>query len=157
MSSGDIKQSCLQVMEKANVVVVTSHDSDGSLFSRAMFNLRYAKQFPRLKRLFGRHQDDLLVYLTTNASSKKVAQLRHDPRIALHYCIPRTFKGVMLGGNAEVTQDDEIRRAIWQNGWERYYPAGATDPDHAVIVLRPARLRGWLSGQPFDIHQEQGQ
>ena len=155
MNVDDIKQSCLQVMEQSEVVVVTTRDADGSLFSRSMFNLRCANQFPNLRQLFDGHRDDLLVYLSTNTSSKKVEQLRLDPHAALHYGVPRSFLSVMLWGKVELTQDEKIRRALWQEGWEMYFPQGPLDPDYTALVLRPSRLRGWLGKQAFDTHMEQ--
>jgi general stress protein 26 len=154
MITEDIKRSCIQVMEESEIVVVTTKDADGSLLSRSMFNLRCASKYPNLKPLFDGHRDDLLVYLGTNTSSNKVQQLRHEPHVALHYCVPNVFRDVMLGGSVEITQDDAIRRDLWQEGWEMYYPQGPTDPDFTILVLRPKRLRGWLGGRAFDLTLE---
>ncbi|KUK27322.1 MAG: Uncharacterized protein XD60_0564 [Acetothermia bacterium 64_32] len=36
----------------------------------------------------------------------------------------------MLGGEVEIVADPGIRNALWNAGWERYYPAGPDDPDY---------------------------
>ena len=55
----------------------------------------------------------------------------------------------MLSGKIEIETDLEIKRQIWQDGWERYYPQGPTDPDYTVLRLRPLLARGWYQGKPF--------
>jgi general stress protein 26 len=146
----EIRRACLDVMAVSPAVVVTTIDDDGSPSTRAMFNLRRRSQFPKLVPLFEPHAASLLVYLATNTSSDKVRQLRRDPRVSLYYCIPETFHGVMLGGSVVFEEGREVRRSIWQKGWELYYPAGVDDPDFTVLSLVPRRLRGWLAGRAFD-------
>jgi general stress protein 26 len=51
----------------------------------------------------------------------------------------------MFGGQIEIIEDMDIKRALWQDGWEMYYPKGVTDPDNSVLRLRPQFLRGWAS------------
>jgi general stress protein 26 len=146
----EIRRACLDVMAVSQAVYVSTLDEDGAPFTRAMFNLRRRSQFPRLVSLFESHDRSLLVYLATNTSSEKVRHLRRDPRIALYYCIPETFHGVMLGGSAVFETALEVRRSIWQKGWELYYPNGVDDPDFTVLSLVPNRVRGWLAGRSFD-------
>ncbi len=146
----DIRRACLDVMAVSHAVYVSTLDETGAPYTRAMFNLRRKAQFPKLAPLFESHGRSLLVYLATNTGSEKVRQLRRDPRVALYYCIPETFHGVMLGGSAVFEPGVEVRRSIWQKGWELYYPAGVEDPDFTVLSLVPQRVRGWLAGRFFD-------
>ncbi len=146
----DIRRACLDVMSVSHAVYLSTLDETGAPCTRAMFNLRRKAQFPRLAPLFESHARSLLVYLATNTSSEKVRQLRRDPRVALYYCIPETFHGVMLGGSVVFEQRPEVRRSIWQKGWELYYPDGVEDPDFTVLSLVPDRVRGWLAGRFFD-------
>jgi general stress protein 26 len=148
---GEIKAACLEVMRVSEAVYVTTLDSDGSPFTRAMFNLRRAEQFPAFTALFRAHDATLLAHLSTNTSSRKVAQLRADPRASLYYCVPGTFHGVMLSGEAVLDEDPALKQALWLPNGETYYPLGVSDPDYTVVSLRPRRLRGWLGGRPFDV------
>jgi general stress protein 26 len=45
----------------------------------------------------------------------------------------------MLAGRIEMVTDPSLKEAIWQEGWERYYPQGREDPDYAVLSMYPER------------------
>jgi len=92
--------------------------------------------------------------LSTNTSSEKVRHLRHDPRVALYYCLPEQTHGVMLGGQASFVVEPDLKRAIWQPGWEIYFPTGTEDPDYTILQLLPSRIRGWLGDRSFDARLE---
>lgn len=145
-----IRAECRRVMGVAAAVTVSTLDPDGAPSTRAMFNLRRQAAFPSLAPLFAEHEQSLLVYLATNTSSEKVRHLRRDPRVSLYFCLPESFHGVMLSGEAVFEPGLAIRRALWQPGWEIYFPAGVEDPDFTVLSLLPRRVRGWLADVGFD-------
>jgi general stress protein 26 len=145
-----IVQACRDVMHVAEAVIATTLDEEGAPCTRAMFNLRRAGQFPGLTHLFATHDQDLLVYLSTNTSSEKVRHIQRDDRVSLYYCVPHTFHGVMLAGRVTMHTDAHLKADLWQPGWEIYFPAGVADPDYTVLSLRPHRVRGWLGHQSFD-------
>jgi general stress protein 26 len=151
----EARRACLGVMTESEAVYVTTLDGDGAPVTRAMFNLRRRAQFPGLQSLFTAHDEDLLVHLSTNTSSAKRAQIARDPRVSLYYCILQTFHGVMLGGRIDINEDATLKEALWQEGWEIYFPQGLQDPDYTILSLRPARIRGWLGDTSFDLRVEQ--
>lgn len=57
-------------------------------------------------------------------------EIQANRRVSVYYCNPKEVKGVMLGGEVEIVADPGIRNALWNAGWERYYPAGPDDPDY---------------------------
>ncbi len=137
MEEKEAKRLSLELMESAEAACLTTIDDHGFPQTRAMFNLRNQKQFPGLSRLLDAHRDDFLVYLTTNTSLPKVDQIRRNPKVSVYYYQPSNFRGLMLGGEIEIVTDPAVKEALWQEGWERYYPAGVTDPDYTVLRLRP--------------------
>ena len=145
-----INQACRDVMRESEALFLTTLDEEGAPSTRAVFNLRREEQFPSLRGLFRAGDADLLVYVSTNTSSLKVQHIRRDPRVALYYCIPRTFHGVMLSGRVAEIDDQNVKDAIWQPGWEIYFPTGRRDPDYTILRLLPTRVRGWLGNQSFD-------
>jgi len=147
----EIKHRCLELMSRVNDLYFSTVDGNGFPFVRCMFNLRCAARFPGLVELFRGHDEDLAVYLGTNTSSAKVRQLRADNRAAVYYCEPERFRGLMLQGVVTAVEDEAFKKALWQPGWEMYYPQGPTDPDFTVLRLSPVRARGWWEGGPFDI------
>ena len=49
-----------------------------------------------------------------------------------------------------ISNDSTLRHALWNEGWERYYPGGPDDPDHTVLCLRPKRAIGWYKAARFE-------
>ena len=149
MEDNTINQACISLMEKAPAVYLTTLDETGYPQTRAMLNLRNREQYPGQVHLFSEHQQDLMIYFSTNTSSQKLKQIKLNPRVSVYFCDPGNFHGVMLGGDIEILDDVGIRHAIWNDGWERYYPEGPDDPDHTVLRLYPRVVRGWQKGAPF--------
>ncbi len=150
MDVEELKKTSVELMETAQAVYLTTHGPDGYPCTRAMLNLRNREQYPGQVPLFVGHREDLLVYFTTNTSSQKLRQIQADPRVSAYYCDPGQFHGLMLSGDVLVLDDPALRRALWNEGWERYYPGGPDDPDHTVLCLRPRRVRGWFKATRFE-------
>ena len=143
---------CLELLEIAKAVYVSTIDDRGFPHTRAMFNLRNKDMFPKIASVFKEHQQDFMVLLTTNTSSSKAKQLSANPAVSLYYCTPEKFKGLMLGGEIEFVHDADVKRSLWQDGWERYYSKGYDDPDHTVLRLFPRVAEGWCGSGKFQFN-----
>ena len=141
MDEKEARLLSIELMEIAEAAYLTTIDRDGFPQTRAMFNLRRKEQFPGLSELFNKHQDDFLIYFTTNTSSSKMVQIKTNPKVSIYYCKPNEWRGLMLSGEIEIVTDKEIKETIWQEGWEMYYPKGVHDPDHTILCLRPIIAR----------------
>ena len=82
-----------------------------------------------------------MIYISTNTSSSKVDHIKKNAKIAVYYCDPEEFKGVMFGGEAEIIDDIEIKRKIWLDWWIKYYSEGLKDPDYTLFKLNPKNAR----------------
>ncbi|MHA1902747.1 MAG: pyridoxamine 5'-phosphate oxidase family protein [Candidatus Thorarchaeota archaeon] len=143
MSADEHKKIAIQLMETAKAVFVTTIDKTGYPQTRAMFNLRNKEQWPKLIPLFGDHNEDFMALFTTNTSSTKIADIRRNSAVSVYYCNPDEWRGLMLGGNIEIVDDSELKKSLWHDGWEKYYPGGYDDPDHTVLRIFPTVGRGW--------------
>ena len=150
MDAKSAKRLGVDLMSEAKCLVLSTIDEDGYPQSRAIFNLRNSKQFPELIPVFEEHNDDLLIYIGTNTSSEKIRQIRRNPKASVFFYKPSEFHGLMLSGTFEFIEDQAIKNRLWQDGWERYYPDGPTDPDYTVIRMIPRMGKGWYKGQPFN-------
>ncbi len=137
MNERKAKDLSLELMEIAEAAFFTTVDREGFPQTRAMLNLRNIASFPNLSGLFDKHRDDFLVYFTTNTSSSKIGQIVKNPKVSVYYCKPDDWRGLMLGGTAEIVLDSDLKKEIWQEGWELYYPGGVDDPDYTILLLRP--------------------
>jgi general stress protein 26 len=138
------------IVEVADRAYLTTMADDGYPRTRAVLNLRNLSLYPDQANLFDRHREDFLVYISTNTSSAKVAQILRDPRGSLYYCHPKRYRGVLLVGDLAIVDDSALRRALWNESWTMYYPGGPDDPDHTVLRLSPRRVEGWNGSSRFD-------
>jgi general stress protein 26 len=151
METKKLKQGCLKLMETANAVYLSTIGSDGCPYTRMMSNLRNKKENPGLVKIFEQHKEDFLIYMVTSNSSAKMQQIRNNPKVSLYLCNPSEFHGLMLGGEIEEVTDRDIKKQLWQDGWEAFWPGGAEDPEFTVIQLLPAFARGWYKEAPFEL------
>lgn len=151
MNVREIKRQCLEVMATAPAVFITVVGEDGFPRTRAMLNLRNRKQYPNHVHLYAQHDEDFMVFVSTNTASKKREEIEVNPRVGLYYSLPESFLGFSLIGHAEVVNDLEIKRAVWVDGWEQYYRETGTpeDPDYTLLRILPVEARGWLAGTKF--------
>ena len=152
MQKNECIEFCNHLMANSEAVYLTTIDSGGYPYTRAMLNLRNKNQYPSLEQLFQNHQEDFLTYLTTSNSSVKISQILSNPKVSIYYCVPDKFHGLMVSGKITVLSDQHIKKTLWQKGWEQFYPKGHTDPDYAILELVPDLARGWYGEGPFELN-----
>ena len=126
MENNEIRSLCVNLLETSWPVYFTTVDEKGYPKTRAMFNL-----------------------LNKNTSSAKVSELQARKPVSAYYCDPDKWRGVMLGGEVEIVKDSELKKELWHDGWEKYYPKGYDDPDHTVLKLTPVVVKGWAGSMTF--------
>lgn len=152
MNKEDMKQKILQLMQSSVFVFLSTIDKDGFPQSRVMFNLRNSEVYPSLIEFFSKHHDDLVIYLATNTSSIKIEQIRTNPAVCAYYYKPVEFKSAMLAGRIEIVTDPAIKKTLWQDGWEMYYPGGPSDPGYSVLRLKPLKAKGWYKDHSYELN-----
>jgi len=154
MDEKELKAACLGLMATSDIVYLAALESDGYPRIRAMLNLRNRSQYPNHVHLYDGHDDDFMVYISTNTSSRKRKDIESNPRIGLYYCRPAEFLGMSLVGDVEIVEDAKLKEAVWADGWERYFPTTgrADDPDYTLLRLYPSSARGWTGSQTFELH-----
>jgi general stress protein 26 len=143
-------------MERVEAAYLTTVDAMGYPRTRAMLNLRNKRQWGALAPAFEGHEEDLLLYFTTNTSSLKIGQIKANPRVSVYFCDPGQFHGLMLGGDIEIVTDQNLKRGIWQDSWTVYYPLGRDDPDYTILRLAPGFAEGWLGQGRFGFELSAG-
>ncbi|NHJ14127.1 MAG: hypothetical protein EAX95_10655 [Candidatus Thorarchaeota archaeon] len=157
MDENKLREMCLRVMDDAWPAYLTTIDERGYPQTRAMFNLRNKQHFPKLEPLFLKLENRFTAIFSTNTSSTKIDNITKDSKVSIYYCVPDEWRGVMLSGNIEIVDDAKLKKALWHDGWERYYPKGYDDPDHSVLRLEPILARGWNQNHTFrlDLGEEE--
>jgi general stress protein 26 len=143
MTAHEQRQYCLSVMKESPACYLSTLDDEGAPEIRAMLNLKNARLYPGLAALGDRHDADFTVWFTTNTSSAKHGQIAKHPPVAVYYCLPESWQGVLLKGKMEIVADPALKQSLWQAGWELYYPGGVIDPDYTVLRLMPDTVKAY--------------
>ncbi len=154
MEEKELKQASLDLMEKVDVVYLSTVDINGFPDTRIMSNLRDKKQHPNLAKMFGQHKEDFLIYMVTSSSSVKMQQIRANAKVSVYLAVytevPSDFQCLMLCGEIEEVPDQQIKKQLWQPGWEMFWQGGVDDPEYTVLRLMPAFARGGYKESPFE-------
>ena len=149
MDENEIRSLCLELLDVGWPAYLTTVDKNGYPQTRAMFNLRNKDRFPKLIPIFEGHCDDYMMLFGTNTSSPKLIDIRRRPAASVYYCIPEKSRGAMFGGDLQIIEEMELKREVWHDGWERYYPMGVEDPDYTVLRIFPTIAKGWTGSSTF--------
>ena len=150
MEEKESRKLSKNLLETGWPVYLTTIDAKGYPQTRAMLNLRNKKQYPKLIPFFEK-QDDFTIIFTTNTSSTKVNDIKTNSASSVYYCNPESWYGVMFGGYIEIVNDLAIKKALWHDNWDMYYPKGYDDPDHTVLRLIPTSAKGWAGSMTFEL------
>lgn len=142
------KSAILNLMDEAEAVYLATVAEKGPRI-RALVNLRRSDHYPGPAKFAC--TGGFTVYLATSLASDKVQEIRANPSVAVYYCTPRNFHGVMLSGVAELLDDAELKKALWSEDWRIYWPDGDTNPDYIVLRIKPDEIRGWQGSMPFTL------
>ena len=136
----DVQKTIGNLIDKTNVSIISSVDSEGFPNTKAMLKVR-------------KREGIKAFYFSTNTSSMRVSQYLVNNKACLYYYDKRFFRGVMLKGTMEVLQDEASRESIWQL-WDRlYYPKGVNDPDYSVLKFTATSGRYYCNfkSEDFDV------
>ena len=78
---------------------------------------------------------DLTVWFGTNSRSRKVREIRRNPRVTLYYFNRENQEYVVLTGVARVVNDPQEKVKRWKDEWKSFYPNRATD--YLLIQFKP--------------------
>ena len=109
---------------------------------------------PEIRRVFSTwHKGIGTHFISTNNSSEHVQKLLHNSAACLYFDNCKKFEGICLTGTAVVHFDHIYKSKLWNEGDEKYYPAGVDDEDYCVIefIARTGRFyrydgKGDISG-----------
>ena len=148
MDEKELKQACLNLMETADAVYLSTIGDDGFPYTRMMSNLRNKKENAGCAKVLEPDKKDFVVYFVTGQSSVKMQQIRANSKVTAYFCIPAEFH--TLRGKVQEITDQQFKNKLWQDGWEIHWPGGAEDREFIVLKLSPDIARGWYKEEPFE-------
>lgn len=136
--------NALALEREAGFICLSTYGEGGFPETRMLFNLKHQAAVAgndELSAPFTGMERNFSSYIGTNTSSRKTAQIRADGRACFYYADSAGFRGLGVTGLLEEVGGEAVRRALWRDGWERYYPQGPLDPDYAVFRFRAMKAR----------------
>jgi len=83
---------------------------------------------------------DMTVWIATNPVTRKVAEVKRDPRVTLYYYEPAGPGYVTLQGKATVVALPAEKAKRWKEDWAAFYKDRNHGEDYVLIRVTPVRL-----------------
>src|SRR3990172_10800392 len=83
---------------------------------------------------------DLTIWIATNPLTRKVADIRRDPRVTLLYFLPAMSEYVTVVGTAALDTDPRHKASHWKPGWTGLYKDQNRGDDYQLLRVKPSRL-----------------
>ena len=80
----------------------------------------------------------MVVWLATNRRSRKVSELRRNPRVTLYYFDREDQAYVTIYGVGRLVNDPKEKASHWKTEWAAFYPD--RNRDYLLIQVRPEKL-----------------
>lgn len=80
-------------------------------------------------------EDDFTIWFGTNSRSRKVDQIKKDPRVSLYYLDKDASGYVIIHGRARLVNDPMEKEKRWKAAWEAFYPDKTQD--YLLIEVSP--------------------
>lgn len=130
-----LKTAAKEIMTEAKSCALITQTKDGLSRVRAMDPFA-----PEL---------DLTVWFGTNSNSRKVNQIKNDPRVTLYYLDADNTGYVTIQGKAEIVNDPVAKNKWWKEKWIDFYPNKAkgyslikVTPNWMEVVSEPRGILG---------------
>lgn len=85
-------------------------------------------------------ESDMTVWMGTKRTTRKVEQIRRNPRATLAYYDPESAGSVTLIGSARLVDDLKERKSRFVTGWQSFFPDGPTGNDYLLIRFTADRI-----------------
>jgi general stress protein 26 len=123
-SQTELVAAAREIMATARYCALITMDSSGRPQARTL------DPFPP--------DEDMVVWLGTNSRSRKVTEIRRNPRVTLYYFDREGQAFVTISGIARLVNDPKEKAKRWKDEWKDFYPNRARD--YLLIAVKPERL-----------------
>lgn len=82
--------------------------------------------------------ENMIIWLGTNIYSRKVQEIRNNPKVNLFYTQNKGFGYVSITGIAKLVDDKAKESVLWKNEWKNFYDK--QKENYILIQVVPQRL-----------------
>src|SRR4051812_2985758 len=116
-----------ELLDGFEIALLTTRDAQGRYHTRPM----------ELQR----HDEDGSLWFATSLDSRKIADLRSDPRCAVAFLESHAY--MSISGRAELVKDEALVRELWSPAWRGWFPEGPDEPDLVLLRIVPEHVE-WV-------------
>ena len=131
MNSSD-KQKIVAIMKEASLFAFLATCDSGQ---------------PRVRPVAPIVEDDMSVWVATSAGSRKVEQVKKNPKMSLAFVHPpHGEKMATIIGEAEIVADMEQKKRVWglaPYDLSQYFPDGPESKEYCVLKIKPEKIEWW--------------
>jgi len=102
---------------------------------------------PRVRPVTPIVEDDMSIWVATSAGSRKVKQIKQNPKISLAFVQhPNGDKAATVVGEAEIIADLEQKKRIWglaPYDLSQFFPKGPESEDYCVLKINVSKIEWW--------------
>ena len=132
--SPDDKQKIVEIMKKAKGFTFLATCDGGQ---------------PKVRPMAAMVGDDMSVWVATSAKSRKVQQIRKNPKVSLAFVVPpQGDQAVTIIGEAEIVSDMEEKKKVWKLAAydpAQFWPDGPETEDYCVLKINIKQVEWWES------------
>lgn len=89
------------------------------------------------------NREEGLIWFLTDVRAAKDDEIDASPNICLVFIDPKENVYLSVSGRAEVTDDREKARELWDDEQQVWWPGGPEDPNVRVVCVVPELLEFW--------------
>ena len=88
--------------------------------------------------------------------SPKIQQIEADPNVELAYIATDKGTWISIEGTAQVIEDDERKKDLWEKGLEQWFKDGPEDDNVVLVKVSADRIHAWAQGEELAGDPESG-
>jgi len=121
-----------QMIREIKFALMATYDTQGKIF--------HARPMMAQQHEFGG-----ILWFMTGADSRKVAEIRNNPRSLLTYADPQKQNYISIAGSASVVHDQQKINELWTEFARPWFPKGKEDPNLTLIRFETEEAEFWDS------------
>ena len=96
--------------------------------------------------------ETMTIWMATHRLTRKVGEIRRNPRVTLHYFDTTRMAQVTLVGRAKIVDDPAEKKKRWKPDWKPFYQDENRGSDYVLIRFTPQRLE--IFSEPHELRND---
>lgn len=113
-----------EIMASARYAALITSESNGRVYVRTV------DPFPP--------EENMSIWFSTNPLTRKVGQIRRNPRVTLYYVDRDSQSYVAISGRARLVNDPQEKAKRWKDEWKAFYPDRGKS--YLLIEVTPEKM-----------------